>query len=205
MGTERMKECTNREDTTQLLRSARKGSPRRRIRFGFPLFPARLCDGFTTKPVFHRALHPLLALSLTIAIASCTLPRIIIHNDPLTAEEHNNLGLAYESEGQYKAAGEEYEKALKKRSGWSIPLFNLGNIAYRQGDRDAAERYYRKAIAADPRNAAAWNNLALLLAETNRREEALRAAQKAVSLEEREAYRSTLNEIESTSGPLLKR
>jgi tetratricopeptide (TPR) repeat protein len=45
------------------------------------------------------------------------------------------------------------------------PPLGLGNTQYQAGDRQAAERSYRRATEADPAYLAAWNNLAEVLAQ----------------------------------------
>ena len=43
-------------------------------------------------------------------LSGCSLPRIIILNDPLSAEEHNNLGRIYESQEKYDLAAQQYRQ-----------------------------------------------------------------------------------------------
>jgi Tfp pilus assembly protein PilF len=94
-----------------------------------------------------------------ILLAGCTLPRIILLKDPLTPEEHLNLGVAYEKKGELDQAITEYRLAAKK-----LPLayLHLGNAYFQKNEWIEAERCYRKAIERDPRNADAHNNLAWL-------------------------------------------
>ena len=54
-----------------------------------------------------------LALLLVLA-AGCTMPRIMILSDPLSPEEHLQLGIAYEKKGEFDNAITEYEAAAKK-------------------------------------------------------------------------------------------
>ena len=65
-----------------------------------------------------------------IFLSSCSLPKIIILHDPLSVEEHNNLGQIYESQQKYELAAEQYHEALKKTPNpfppfcfWVICLF----------------------------------------------------------------------------------
>ena len=93
-----------------------------------------------------------------LMLSSCTLPRIIVLKDPLTPEEHVNLGVAYENRGEFDAALAEYEAASK-----TLPVANLymANIHFQKKEFKKAERLYERAIARthDPR---AYNNLAWL-------------------------------------------
>ncbi len=56
----------------------------------------------------------LLAFSSLILFSGCSLPRIIVLKDPLSPEEHLNLGVVYEKEGEFDNAIKEYLKAAKK-------------------------------------------------------------------------------------------
>jgi len=100
-----------------------------------------------------------LGLSLMIFLVSCSLPKIIIQKDPLTPEEHLNLGVAYEKKGELDHAIAEYRLAAKK-----LPLayLHIGNAHFQKNEWVEAERCYKKAIEKDPKNADAHNNLAWL-------------------------------------------
>ena len=80
-------------------------------------------------------------------------------NDLLTAEEHNNLGVAYEKEGKYKLALREYKRAVQIDNTMVTPLVNTGNVYYKQENYKKAEKYYLKALGIDNRNIIAANNL----------------------------------------------
>ena len=136
---------------------------------------------------------------------SCSLPRIIVLDDPLTPEEHINLGVAYEKKGELDSAIEEFKKASKKLP---IAYLYLGNAYMQKGDIDEAEKYYRKAIKKQPDLADAYNNLAWLYynkakglrLETEDIKEILKEAEglalKALELSpSNENYKDTLNRI----------
>ncbi len=102
-------------------------------------------------------------LFLLPLLSGCSyLTGIIFSQDPLTAEEHNNLGVAYEKEEKYELALREYKKALNKDSSLIIPLVNMGNVYFKQGKYEEAEKYYLKALKKDGKNIEAANNLASL-------------------------------------------
>ena len=86
--------------------------------------------------------------------------------DPLTAEEHNDLGVIYEREGKYDLAIREYKRAVAADRELIIPLVNLGNVYFKKGELEEAEKYYNKALGKDRRNIQAANNLASLYIET---------------------------------------
>ena len=101
----------------------------------------------------------LLGLCAMIFQVGCSLPRITILKDPLTPEEHLNLGVAYEKKGELDQAIAQYRLAAKK-----LPLayLHMGNAYFQKDEWAEAERYYKKAIEKDPKNADAYNNLAWL-------------------------------------------
>ncbi len=94
-----------------------------------------------------------------LIISGCSLPRIIILDDPLTPHERINLGVVYERMGEIDKAIEEYERASKK-----LPVAHLylGNAYFQKGDFHEAERHYRIAIRKVPDLSDAYNNLAWL-------------------------------------------
>jgi len=86
--------------------------------------------------------------------------------DPLTAEEHNNLGVIYEREGKYDLAIREYKRAISSDETLVTPIVNLGNVYFKEGEYTKAEKYYKKALNIDEINVEAANNLASLYIET---------------------------------------
>jgi Flp pilus assembly protein TadD len=133
--------------------------------------------------------------ALVLFACSCSTPRIVILKDPLSAKEHNDLGVAYEQKGMPGLAEEEYKKATEKQNNWVIPSFNLGNLFYKQGDLKRAEGYYRKALAIDENNPDVLNNLANLLHEEGRREEAKDLIERALAIRKKEEYLDTYRRI----------
>ena len=86
--------------------------------------------------------------------------------DPLTAEEHNNLGVIYEREGKYDLAIREYKSAVNSDNTLVTPLVNLGNVYFGEGEYTQAEKYYKRALKKDETNLEAANNLASLYIES---------------------------------------
>ena len=133
---------------------------------------------------------------LIMAFFGCSIPKIIVMEDPLTPEEHLKLGVAYEQKGEYDLAIREYESASKFIT---ASYFYLGNAYFRKSEYDKAEASYRKAIRKDPGLADAYNNLAWLLYSQNKDlDEARSLALKAISLnpEGKAPYLDTLKRIE---------
>lgn len=130
-----------------------------------------------------------------LLLAGCAFPRIIVLEDPLSPEEHINLGLAYEQKGENDLAVREYEAAAKRLP---VAYLYLGNLHFRNNDFEKAEAWYRKAIESDPGNAPALNNLAwLLYIKGEHLDEAESLALRALSLDpaEPDAYNDTLMKI----------
>jgi Flp pilus assembly protein TadD len=134
---------------------------------------------------------------LVFALSACSMPRIVVLHDPLSAKEHIDLGVIYEQRGMLDLAEKEYLKAVDKQSNWAIPYFNLGNLAYKRKDLRGAEGYYRKALTLDNQNPDIMNNLASLLHETGRDDEARTLIDKALSLQQKSEYLDTQRTIKS--------
>ncbi len=125
-----------------------------------------LLDAPYQEAVMHRPLasRRFLACFLStvfclLSLYSCSFPRIIVLDDPLSPEEHLNLGVAYERSEEFDNALKEYEKASRKLP---IAYLYMGNLYFLRNEYEKAEHAYRKMIAKDPRNADAHNNLAWL-------------------------------------------
>jgi len=145
----------------------------------------------------------LLSTTYYLLLSGCAFPRIIVLDDPLTPEEHLNLGVTYESKGELNSALKEYHTASKK-----LPLSYLyiGNIHFQRNEFGEAESYYKKAIRKDPENADARNNLAWLYYKKEENlEEAERLAVKAIELNpsKKNIYEDTLNKIRELIARLM--
>ena len=136
------------------------------------------------------------ALGLTLLVlltTACTIPRISFLRDPLTPEEHINLGVSYEKKGELDAALKEYKAAARRMP---LAYLYIGNIHFQQKAFPDAEKSYRKAIEKTG-SPEAYNNLAWLYYVTGTRaREAEQLAAKAVELSPgSEAFRDTLKKI----------
>ncbi len=141
----------------------------------------------------------LLASFLALFLAGCSLPRVIVLNDPLDAREHNDLGVAYEASGETDLALREYRKAAELDKQWDRPLLNQGNVLAGQQAWVEAAASYRAALDRNPLNGEAMNNLAWVLLQQGDSEEARLWAAKAVEAEpDNPAFRDTQTKIEET-------
>jgi len=119
--------------------------------------------------VTHPVKLVLALLVLTIPLGGCAaLYSSLYTDDPLTAEEHNDLGVIYEREGKHDLAVREYKRAIAIDGSLATPLVNLGNVYMKEGEYTEAEKYYRRALDRDPKSIDAANNLAALYLETGR-------------------------------------
>lgn len=133
-----------------------------------------------------------------ILVTSCSAPRVVILKDPLTATEHNDLGVAYERRGLQDLAEKEYYKALEKEPGWWLPCFNLGNLFYLNGDYMLAQIYYRRALNLDSTNTDVMNNLANVLHDLGQEKEAMELISKALCVERKPEYLDTYRKLFGT-------
>ena len=129
-------------------------------------------------------------------MAGCSVPGIVVLEDPLTPEEHLNLGLAYEQKKEFKLAVREYKLAVD-----DLPIANhyLGNSFFQMEEYDQAEKWYRKAIEKLPEDPNPNNNLAwLFYTKKENLKEAETLARRALELapeDARQQYQDTLDHI----------
>ncbi len=120
---------------------------------------------------------------------------------PATVNEQARLEaiVGLERAHQWQAAVEAYEVTHERWPQSLGALIGLGNSRYALNDFAGAEQAFRLATRGHSEAAAAFNNLAHVLAELGRGEEALTAARRAVELtgSSEPAYRATLMKIEN--------
>lgn len=135
--------------------------------------PHRVTETVIRGTIFLGFLQILL---LAVGLAGCgRLPRIIVLEDPLSADEHVALGVAYERKGELAAAAREYERALKKDGKSFRARVNLGNVRLEEKEYGEARGEYLKALALRPADPEATNNLAwAAILSGDGREDALR-------------------------------
>jgi tetratricopeptide (TPR) repeat protein len=137
----------------------------------------------------------LLITSHCMLLLGCAFPRIVLLDDTLSPEEHLNLGVTYERNGELDNALKEYKMASKKLP---TAYLYMGNVYYQKGEFDDAESNYKKAIQQDPEIADAYNNLAwLYLTKKEKLDDAENLVLKAIELnpEKKDVYQDTLKKI----------
>ena len=142
----------------------------------------------------------LIALTLSMATALTGCAHFVVLHDPLTASEHNDLGVAYESGGQLDLAAREYRRALRLDPHQARARVNLGNIEAATGHWGSAEKCYRRALSDSSTDYDAMNNLAVALLRQGRRLDDARSLveRAAAAGDARDSvYRATLVEVKS--------
>ncbi len=104
---------------------------------------------------------------------------IIAPKDP--AAEALRAAVTLESSGKHADAAASYRRILNDHPRSVIAWTNLGNAEMQLGNKAEAEKAFRKALEIDPGSADALNNLAWLLYEQQRLEEAEQLAHRAVA------------------------
>ena len=105
-----------------------------------------------------RRLLPFLIV-LLLAGGCSRIPKFIVLEDPLTAAEHVDLGVAYERKGELDLALREYERALRKDGKFYRARVNLGNVYLAKKEYGKARAEYLQALELRPGDAEATNNL----------------------------------------------
>lgn len=123
----------------------------------------------TPRRPFFIPLQLILLVGPMFFFSGCSLPRIIILHDPLSSEEHANLGRIYETKGEPELAREQYRAALSRDPKHLPSLLLLGDLSYRTQAFGEAESAYAKALDLDRGNSDVRNNLAWVYLRTNKK------------------------------------
>ena len=117
---------------------------------------------------FSRYAH-ILVMIITLLLSGCSLPKIIVLNDPLSADEHVSLGSIYASQGKTDLARDQYRAAVrqdkKNAKAWAL----LGDASFQLKEYKEAERAYDTALDLDPKNGDLRNNLAWVYVQQDRK------------------------------------
>lgn len=119
-----------------------------------------------------------------------------------TEERYASAVVALEKSGQLRNAQLAYDAMLKRWPSSLAGMMGRGNTAYALKDPATAESAFRQAAQEHPDAVAALNNLAHILAERGKLDEALATAERAVGLGGplQGAARETLQEIRKMAG-----
>ncbi len=97
------------------------------------------------------------------------------------AETHVLLGSSYLQRGQLEIAKEELVKALKISPDHSQASNIMAVLQWRLKDYDEADRYFRKALASDDKNASAQHNYGTFLCDRGKIDEGLKYFDAAIA------------------------
>lgn len=148
--------------------------------------------------------HLFIALFLSaLLLSGCSLPKIVVLHDPLSADEHVRLGGIYDSQGKVELARDQYRAAVRqdKKHGRAWTL--LGDSAYRLKEYAEAEKAYGKALELDPESGDLHNNLAWVYVQQDKKlSKAQDMVMKALELfpDHRPYYLDTLGVIQLKLG-----
>lgn len=121
--------------------------------------------------------------------------------EDMTAEEHNDLGVAYENSGKLKEAEKEYLESHRLNNNFCEPVFNLGNIYFKMSSYDKAEEWFLRALKICVSKGDVYNNLAYLYLKLGRIDEAKEFIMRALEISpEDPIYTRTLREINEAGG-----
>jgi tetratricopeptide (TPR) repeat protein len=129
--------------------------------------------------------------------------QVVLSPDELPGSASEDLYLeavlGLESARQWEAAARAYDAALGRWPDSLVAWIGLGNSRYAAGDLSGAESAFRRATTAHPDAPSGFNNLAHVLAERGRSEEALAAARRALLLggPDVRIYEQTLQEVQA--------
>lgn len=130
-------------------------------------------------------------------LTTCSTAKIVVLDDSLTPEEHINLGVINEKNGNYNEALKQYKMAS---SDLAIAFFYIGNVCFKMKDYRCAEKNYKRAIKEIPDNADAMNNLAWLYYTMRKDLDiAVKLVKKAIRINpvKRDIYMDTLIKIQN--------
>jgi len=97
-------------------------------------------------------------------LAGCSTmsSRMVRHSDPLSPDQHRQLGATYEAQELLELADQQYEAAIHLDKKYIPALIARGNLAFQNGGFKKAESFYRRVLRISPRHAGANNNLAMV-------------------------------------------
>lgn len=142
------------------------------------------------------------ALAAAFLVSACAPLRVVRFKDPLSPQEHLQLGLMYEKEGKFEPAEREYKAVVKQEPENVAGIIALGNAQFAQEKWKEAEKSFSRALKLVPAHPGAANNLAMTYAKRGRKlQEAEALALRAQADEATRPYAlDTLAEVYSKRG-----
>jgi type IV pilus assembly protein PilF len=114
-----------------------------------------------------------LVLLFGLVLNACS--SLAIQQDNNAAATANiQLGFAYLHQGDAVTAKQKLLLALQQAPHYPAPWYAMGYFLQRQGDSQAADHYYRRAVDLAPQNGAAQNNYGVFLCRTGHYREAVK-------------------------------
>lgn len=107
--------------------------------------------------------HGLLVIAGSCSLAGCA---------SIGGNMANSSGMGYYEKGNYAAAAEEFQSALKSSPNNPDYMANFSRSRMKMGDSQSAERYYRQALTIDPSHQPSYHGLAELMVDQGRNQEA---------------------------------
>ncbi|MGE5197428.1 MAG: tetratricopeptide repeat protein, partial [Deltaproteobacteria bacterium] len=142
-------------------------------------------------------------LLLIFAVAACGVRTVARNEDwknqsrlwrsavavsPKSPWAHNNMGYAYQSEGNFDGALVEYKKAIELKPNLLDAYNNLGTIYQRIGRSQEAIDTYNTILKIDPAYVKAYNNIGVIYNEMGKTEDAIAVYKKALEINPNYAY-----------------
>ena len=118
---------------------------------------------------YYRKILIIVFLCQGLFLQGCSTTKYTFHRGPvLSAEEYNDLGVAYEYSKEYQLAIDSYKRAIGANKTFFIAWMNLGNVYHEIGKIKNAEEAYQEALQINPASCEVKNNLAWLYIENKR-------------------------------------
>lgn len=131
---------------------------------------------------FYSAIHDYNNNKLSSAITKLEKLRKECHRSADLRAVTVFTGLCLDDMGLYEHAIESYEAAIAMRPNSTL-YSNMGLCYQRLGNAEASEKCYRNAIAVDPKNAYAYNNLSAMFFRQAEYAQSLEFAKKAIEVD----------------------
>ena len=127
------------------------------------------------------------AQAIELASRGCFVEAIACFKKAITIDKKNyllwyNLGVTYRDAGDMSLAKEALEQALLLQNNDTDTLETLSMVCFVMEDFESAYNYSAEALQINPNNPHLWNNLGVVLFNTQQYEDACEAFEKAVSL-----------------------